>query len=72
MVGAQGRALSVGFENIMIKLLARAVNCTRGIHERDASRAYQDEKGWVSVCTRCGTPVRRGLDRKWHEYEPQA
>ena len=61
----------VGIERDMKKLLARAFNCTRGVHDRDRSKAYQDDKGWVSVCVNCETPVRRALNRKWEEYEPQ-
>ena len=55
----------------MKKLVARAFNCTRGVHDRDRSKAYQDDKAWVSVCVNCGAPVRRALNRKWEEYEPQ-
>ena len=54
----------------MRTLFSKLFFCSRGVHERDGTKARQDDKGWVSVCVHCNAPVRRAINRQWLEYIP--
>jgi len=46
--------------------------CLLGRHERSRTKAREVGTNYVSVCRRCGTPMKRLPSRKWVPSKPDS
>lgn len=44
--------------------------CFLGFHRRSKSRARWEGKERLSVCSRCGTPMRKQANGRWTVADP--
>jgi hypothetical protein len=45
--------------------------CLLGFHRRSRTRAHADGSGYVSICRRCGKPMRKQANGKWILAPPE-
>jgi len=49
----------------MLGVFGILLRCTRGLHERSASKVRKVDGEFVSACQYCRTPMRRRGKRDW-------